>query len=226
MGYFIMKKIALITDGWKRYVTYAWVEGYRRFASERQLDTDLHIFQSFGKKRFLAYKKILEKHGIPFETQRVIDKSYEIEAGIQAFSEFQQKDLLPDAFVCASDNIAVGICLAAREAGFSVPEDFFVTGFDNEDKASYCTPRITTAGFSKAEIMYNAMQLLSDIWDGKSVKTHTHAQVTHVFQLENVDILPEIPDDTYQNTEYPKELTVVYPPHGKGDIIAARGATP
>ena len=28
-----MKKIALITDGWKRYVTYAWVEGYRRFAS-------------------------------------------------------------------------------------------------------------------------------------------------------------------------------------------------
>ena len=93
-----MKKIALITDGWKRYVTYAWVEGYRRFASERQLDTDLHIFQSFGKKRFLAYKKILEKHGIPFETQRVIDKSYEIEAGIQAFSEFQQKDLLPDAF--------------------------------------------------------------------------------------------------------------------------------
>lgn len=173
MGYFIMKKIALITDGWKRYVTYAWVEGYRRFASERQLDTDLYIFQSFGKKRFLAYKKILEKHGIPFETQRVIDKSYE-----------------------------------------------------NEDKASYCTPRITTAGFSKTEIMYNAMQLLSDIWDGKSVKTHTHAQVTHVFQLENVDILPEIPDDTYQNTGYPKELTVVYPPHGKGDIIAARGATP
>lgn len=33
MGYFIMKKIALITDGWKRYVTYAWVEGYRRIAS-------------------------------------------------------------------------------------------------------------------------------------------------------------------------------------------------
>lgn len=393
-----MKKIALITDGWKRYVTYAWVEGYRRFDSERRLDTDLHIFQSFGnfnrdagynsgeynitrlpdlttfdgiildlanvsdpelkeeflsrvrgsgvpaislleelpglyysgldnltafgtlvehlitehgcrtlnyvggspesqenQKRFLAYKKILEKHGIPFEPQRVIDKSYEIEAGIQAFSEFQQKDLLPDAFVCASDNIAVGICLAAREAGFSVPEDFFVTGFDNEDKASYCTPRITTAGFSKAEIMYNAMQLLSDIWDDKSVETHTYAQVTHVFQescgctpecppdrgqyiidrilaevrqsdmqnwridldrflldcagytdltahmqmwlhehhcgdlyllmnpdiflLENVDILPEIPDDTYQSTGYPQEMTVVYPPHGKGDIM-------
>ena len=170
-----------------------------------------------------------------------------------------------------------------------------MTGFDNEDKASYCTPRITTAGFSKAEIMYNAMQLLSDIWDKKTVPTHTYASVTHVFQescgcvpecppdrgqyiidrilsevrqsdmqnwmidldrflldcrgytdltahmqmwlhehhcgdlyllmnsdifqLENVDILPEIPDDTYQNTGYFKELTVVYPPHGKGDTM-------
>lgn len=393
-----MKKIALVTDGWKRYVTYAWIQGYRRFASENHLDTDLHVFQSFGnfnkddgynsgeynitrlpdlttfdgiildlanvsdsklkeefltrvrksgvpaislleelpglyysgldnltafgalvehlitehgcrtlnyvggspenqenQKRFLAYKNVLKRHGIPFEPQRAIDKSYEIEAGIQAFSEFQQKDLLPDAFVCASDNIAVGICLAAREAGFSVPEDFYVTGFDNEDKASYCTPRITTAGFSKAEIMYNAMQLLSDIWDKKTVPTHTYASVTHVFQescgcvpecppdrgqyiidrilsevrqsdmqnwmidldrflldcrgytdltahmqmwlhehhcgdlyllmnsdifqLENVDILPEIPDDTYQNTGYFKELTVVYPPHGKGDTM-------
>lgn len=398
MGFFAMKKIALITDGWKRYVTYAWVEGYRRYASEKQLDADLYIFQCFGnfnkdegynsgeynitrlpdlttfdgiildlanvsdsalkeeflekvrnsgvpaislleelpglyysgldnltvfgvlvehlitehgcrtlnyiggspesqenQKRFLAYKNILEKHGIPLETNRTVDKSYDIEAGIQAFNEFHQKNLLPDAFVCASDNIAVGVCLAAREAGFSVPEDFFVTGFDNEDKASYCTPRITTAGFSKAEIMYNAMQLLSGLWNGEADTTHTYAQVTHVFQescgctpecppdrghyiidrilaevrqsdmqnwrvdldrfllgcagytdltahmqtwlhehqcgnlyllmntdmflLENVDVLPEIPDDAYQSSGYPQEMTVVYPPHGKGDIM-------
>ena len=43
-----MKKIALITDGWKRYVTYAWVQGYRRYASQYHLDTDLYVFQSFG----------------------------------------------------------------------------------------------------------------------------------------------------------------------------------
>lgn len=385
-----MKKIALITDGWKRYVTYAWVQGYRRYASQYHLDTDLYVFQSFGnfntdegynsgeynitrlpdlrtfdgiildlsnvsdaslkesflarvresdvpaislledlpglyysgldnltdfsilvehlitehgcrklnyvggsprnqenQKRLLAYRKTLEKHGILFEPERVIERSFEIKTGIRAFTEFQQKDLLPEAFVCANDNIAVGVCLAAREAGFSIPEDFLATGFDNEDKASYCNPRITTADFSKTEIMYHAMELLVDIWNGQTDRRCTYTQAVHIFQescccmsecppdrgqyiikrilsetrqsdmqnwmidlnrflldctsytnltshmqmwlhehqfgnlyllmnpdifhLEEVDILPEIPDDIYRCVGYPDKMTVVHP---------------
>lgn len=295
-----MKKIALITDGWKRYVTYAWVQGYRRYASQYHLDTDLYVFQSFGnfntdegynsgeynitrlpdlrtfdgiildlsnvsdaslkesflarvresgvpaislledlpglyysgldnltdfgilvehlitehgcrklnyvgasprnqenQKRLLAYRKTLEKHGILFEPERVIERSFEIKTGIRAFTEFQQKDLLPEAFVCASDNIAVGVCLAAREAGFSIPEDFLVTGFDNEDKASYCNPRITTADFSKTEIMYHAMELLVDIWNGQTDRRCTYTQAVHIFQ-ESCRCVSECPPDRGQ----------------------------
>ena len=295
-----MKQIALITDGWKRYVTYAWVQGYRRYASQYHLDTDLYVFQSFGnfntdegynsgeynitrlpdlrtfdgiildlsnvsdaslkesflarvresgvpaislledlpglyysgldnltdfsilvehlitehgcrklnyvggsprnqenQKRLLAYRKTLEKHGILFEPERVIERSFEIKTGIRAFTEFQQKDLLPEAFVCASDNIAVGVCLAAKEAGFSIPEDFLVTGFDNEDKASYCNPRITTADFSKAEIMYHAMELLVDIWNGQTDRRCTYTQAVHIFQ-ESCRCVSECPPDRGQ----------------------------
>ena len=295
-----MKKIALITDGWKRYVTYAWVQGYRRYASQYHLDTDLYVFQSFGnfntdegynsgeynitrlpdlrtfdgiildlsnvsdaslkesflarvresgvpaislledlpglyysgldnltdfsilvehlitehgcrklnyvggsprnqenQKRLLAYRKTLEKHGILFEPERVIERSFEIKTGIRAFTEFQQKDLLPEAFVCANDNIAVGVCLAAREAGFSIPEDFLVTGFDNEDRASYCNPRITTADFSKTEIMYHAMELLVDIWNGQTDRRCTYTQAVHIFQ-ESCRCMSECPPDRGQ----------------------------
>lgn len=295
-----MKKIALITDGWKRYVTYAWVQGYRRYASQYHLDTDLYVFQSFGnfntdegynsgeynitrlpdlrtfdgiildlsnvsdaslkesflarvresgvpaislledlpglyysgldnltdfsilvehlitehgcrklnyvggsprnqenQKRLLAYRKTLEKHGILFEPERVIERSFEIKTGIRAFTEFQQKDLLPEAFVYANDNIAVGVCLAAREAGFSIPEDFLVTGFDNEDKASYCNPRITTADFSKTEIMYHAMELLVDIWNGQTDRRCTYTQAVHIFQ-ESCRCMSECPPDRGQ----------------------------
>lgn len=295
-----MKKIALITDGWKRYVTYAWVQGYRRYASQYHLDTDLYVFQSFGnfntdegynsgeynitrlpdlrtfdgiildlsnvsdaslkesflarvresgvpaislledlpglyysgldnltdfsilvehlitehgcrklnyvggsprnqenQKRLLAYRKTLEKHGILFEPERVIERSFEIKTGIRAFTEFQQKDLLPEAFVCANDNIAVGVCLTAREAGFSIPEDFLVTGFDNEDKASYCNPRITTADFSKTEIMYHAMELLVDIWNGQTDRRCTYTQAVHIFQ-ESCRCMSECPPDRAQ----------------------------
>ena len=215
-----MKKIALITDGWGRYVTYTWIQGYRNYMAAHQSDMDLYIFQSFGnfsmdekhnageyniarlpdfsefdgilldlatvsqpdliaeiieraklsnipaislleqipglyhsgidnyeaisrivehlitehgcrtlnfiggpefnrenQLRFKAYRDALLRHGIPFEEQRVIHHNYEIETGIQAFSTFKEKNLLPDAFVCVNDNTAVGVCLAAKEAG-------------------------------------------------------------------------------------------------------------
>ena len=48
LGDFCMKKIALITDGWGRYVTYTWIQGYRNYMAAHQADMDLYIFQSFG----------------------------------------------------------------------------------------------------------------------------------------------------------------------------------
>ena len=292
-----MKKIALITDGWGRYVTYTWIQGYRSYIADYQSDIDLYIFHSFGnfskdekhnageyniarlpdfsefdgilldlatvsqpglteeiierakssgvptislleyipglyhsgidnyaavtemvehlirnhgcKKlnfiggpeenkenqlRFKAYKDALYRHGIPFQEERTYHLNFEIETGLQAFSVFQEKDLLPDAFICANDNIAVGICLAAKEAGFSIPEDFLVTGFDNEDKASYCDPRITTVGFSKADVMYNAVSLLEKIWQGDTSTELMYAPVTHIFQ-ESCGCTPLNPAD-------------------------------
>ena len=292
-----MKKIALITDAWGRYVTYTWIQGYRSYITDHHSDIDLYIFQSFGnfskdekhnageynitrlpdfsefdgllldlatvsqpdlidevivrarncgvptislleyipgmyhagidnyaaitkvvehlildhgcrklnfiggpelnkenQLRFKAYKDALLRHGIPFQEQRVFNYNYEIETGIQAFSVFQEKNLLPDAFVCGNDNIAVGVCLAAKDAGFSIPEDFLVTGFDNEDKASYYEPRITTIDFSKADIMYNAVSLLDKIWQGDTNTELLYAPVTHVFQ-ESCGCTPLNPAD-------------------------------
>ena len=295
-----MKRIALITDGWDRYVTYAWIEGYRQYTACHDTDMDLYVFQSFGnfskdgnfntgeynitrlpdlssfdgilldlanipqadlkneiieaarsasapvisllekvpglyfsgidnytaiqtvmehlickhhcrtlnyvsgpagsvenQQRFGAYRDALQKYGIPFDSMRVTGSTYEIENGIHAFSEFQNRELLPDAFVCANDNIAVGICLAAKKAGYSIPDDFLVTGFDNENKASFFDPRVTTVGFSKAEIMTNALILLSDVWDGSNESMHIYTPVTHVFQ-ESCHCIPVAPADRGQ----------------------------
>ena len=43
-----MKKIALITDGWRRYVTYAWVDGITDRAEELGVDLCLYTFNSNG----------------------------------------------------------------------------------------------------------------------------------------------------------------------------------
>lgn len=44
-----------------------------------------------------------------------------------------RKFILPDAFVCANDNIAAGLIYKVQNYGYFVPRDFRVTGFDNMD---------------------------------------------------------------------------------------------
>ena len=248
-----------------------------------------------NRQRFLAYRDTLRKHGIPFDPNRIYEHNYEVETGLRAFAAFQDKELLPDAFVCANDNIAAGVCLAAQEAGFSVPDNFLVTGFDNTTRAINFYPPITTVEFSKAHIMYNALGLLADIWNGTGKSSqvfsptrciyressgctslfpadpgkyvssqimaevrqgnmlnwmmeldrflldcnsfteladHLHTWLTRhecgslyllmnpdIFMLENVDSLPEVPDDIYKSIGYPDRMTVVYPHTSAGEAV-------
>lgn len=299
-GIFTMKKIALITDGWQRYVTGAWIIGYRQYLQEHQLDADLYVFHSFGnfskdekynqgeyniynlprledfdgiildlatvtdrqiidrivtrvqaskvpavslleKHPGLAYsgindseamchvtehlilehgcqklnyiggpqnnienswrlkgfKEALSRQQIPLDENRITHRNYEIEGGIQAFRFFLKQNLLPDAFICANDNLAVGICMEAKAHGYRVPEDFLVTGFDNLDKASYYEPRITTVEFSKEEVMYNGMKLLHKIWNGEPHENYIYAKTRYIFQ-ESCHCISQCPPDRGQ----------------------------
>ena len=84
--------------------------------------------------------------------------------------------------MCANDNIAAGVCLAAQEAGYSIPEDFLVTGFDNTEKAIHFDPPVTTIDFSKADIMYNALCLLYDIWNGTNKSRERFASTRRIYR--------------------------------------------
>ena len=43
-----MKKIALLADGWRRYVTYSWVEGIMGGSKELGLDVCLYFYNTNG----------------------------------------------------------------------------------------------------------------------------------------------------------------------------------
>ena len=50
----------------------------------------------------------------------------------------------PDAFFCASDEMAIGAIKAIEEAGLRVPEDVAVVGFDDIDYAAISVPSLTS----------------------------------------------------------------------------------
>ena len=51
---------------------------------------------------------------------------------------------LPDALICANDQMAIGALRALAAAGIRVPEDIAVVGFDDIFPASLCDPPLTT----------------------------------------------------------------------------------
>jgi len=69
------------------------------------------------------------------------------------------------AFMCASDQIALGVLAAAQEAGVRVPDDLAVTGWDDIEVARYVAPALTTVrqptrllGARAAELLFERIE--------------------------------------------------------------------
>ena len=91
------------------------------------------------------------------------------------------RKILPDAIICANDNLAVGVCNRAEALGLSVPKDFKVTGFDNFDKAAYYTPRITTVSRIREKIGAAAAEIMLNIWAGNNPDTSSYIDYNCIF---------------------------------------------
>lgn len=67
---------------------------------------------------------------------------------------------LPDAVVCANDQMAIGVMTALRAAGLRVPADVAVTGFDGIDLGRHIQPTLTTIRQPMQRIGAAAVELL------------------------------------------------------------------
>ncbi|MFN2925893.1 substrate-binding domain-containing protein [Lachnospiraceae bacterium YH-ros2228] len=136
-------------------------------------------------EREQAFRDCCKRHGIEVTDDMITEMDYSTRTGALTAREFfdlSGKNLiqpLPDAFICANDNIAIGLIMEMRKHGYDCPRDFLVTGFDNLDKAMYYQPQITTVTLNRERIAYRAMQALdSMIQENKTIKDiHIPAEI-------------------------------------------------
>lgn len=67
------------------------------------------------------------------------------------------------ALLCQNDEAAVGAIEALTEAGYRVPEDVSVVGFDGTERAEFFRPRLTTVRVPLGEMGAKAVELLHAI---------------------------------------------------------------
>lgn len=88
---------------------------------------------------------------------------------------------MPDAIVCANDVMALVVCKKLRDAGFRVPDDIAVTGFDGIQETSYHTPKLTTATMDAETVGAKIFEIFTLVFGNKKAKEHNQLPFTMIF---------------------------------------------
>lgn len=111
--------------------------------------------------RLAAYRRVLERHGVPPRAEDIVHLDYRYETAFDyASSRVMQWAEEPTTVFAANDEMAAGVVDAAIAATLRVPEDLKVVGFDDTRLAQLTRPRLTTVRVPKTEMGAAAIELL------------------------------------------------------------------
>ncbi len=119
-----------------------------------------------GEARLTGYQQALSDHGLQFTEKLVAYGDYSFESGYKAMK--QLIDHKPQAIFVTNDTMAFGAIRAIGEAGFSVPEDIAVIGFDDlpsAQRAEY--PPLSTIRQPVKQTGVKAVELLLKVVGGE-----------------------------------------------------------
>ncbi len=68
------------------------------------------------------------------------------------YSKIRTMPVLPDAFICANDFLAINMMTTLKRRGIAIPGDVMVTGFDGLPQSAIVEPSLTTAEIPSADI--------------------------------------------------------------------------
>lgn len=96
-------------------------------------------------KRQQGYEEALNQTGLKLYPGYISNcENGRPQGGAQGMRNLLNLEEKPTSVVCYNDMVAIGAIQAIHQAGFCVPDNISVTGFDNIDLAAYITPPLTT----------------------------------------------------------------------------------
>ncbi len=124
-----------------------------------------------GMQRRDGFLAACRAHGIPEENIHLYGCTWRMSDGADVARRWlAEHGTLPDAFVCANDEMALGAIEALVAEGYRVPRDVMVTGFDNLTSAELSSPRLSTVHRDYVRMDYMAMQVLIGKIDGTETR--------------------------------------------------------
>lgn len=120
-----------------------------------------------ARARVVGVCQSLNAAGLDGDALPLVETSYGVDQGGQAFAKLMQAQTPPTAVICGNDVLAVGAMVRARKMGLSVPDDVSITGFDDLEIASITSPPLTTVRAPHQEMGREAAKILVQMVGGE-----------------------------------------------------------
>jgi DNA-binding LacI/PurR family transcriptional regulator len=97
-----------------------------------------------GPRRLHGLRRALKDAGLTLDPRFMCEGDFSLESGKRAAHILMQGGELPSALYVINDLMAIGVILALQEAGYSIPNDVAVLGFDDIPEATIVRPTLST----------------------------------------------------------------------------------
>lgn len=105
-------------------------------------------------------------------------------AGISVARKLLERDSLPDAVICAYDEIAFGLIDTLQKRGLSIPDDIEVVGINNVSATKWAFGGVSTLSFNHNEIFDDVLADITSDIKSKSI-TNREYLITSQFIKRN-----------------------------------------
>lgn len=144
-------------NGIREGVEYLAVLGHKKIGF---ISGPLHSASVRARKD--AFQQALANIGLTSRDAWMPEGEHTPEGGIAAMKGILECPELPTAIMTSNDMAAIGVLHALSDAGYRVPDDFSVIGFDDVSMAQFTLPPLTSVRMSPRELGRCAVMALHD----------------------------------------------------------------
>jgi len=114
--------------------------------------------QSSASERLVGFQKALADYNLELDKGMIKESDFTIRGGSEAARALLVRE--PDAIVAGNNHLAIGAITEIRKAGYEVPDDIAVVGFDDTEVGELIDPPLTIVSQPAVEMGETAARLL------------------------------------------------------------------
>ncbi len=137
-------------------------------------------------ERLSGYEEALNERNIDLDKSLVKYGGTDYESGYNSMKELLDENIIPEAAFVTGDEAAIGAINAIFDAGYNVPEDISVAGFNDVKIAKMYRPKLTTVQQPLYDIGAVAIRMVIKLINGEPLESKKIELPYRIIERESV----------------------------------------